>query len=397
MTSRTKKKTAPQKKSAAGSPVETRKVLEATRCILWGQAGGRCEFPGCNKLLLEHSVTSKVVNFADVAHVVGFREHGPRGKGKRPAAIHALENLMLMSPDCHKLIDDNPDDFTREMLTDFKREHEKRIRHLTGLGPDMGTTIVQLKGLIAAHTTDIPVSHVYEAVSPRWPTTRQGHVIDLGTINIDGEAGAKLAAEHIDAEVMNLYRPGMDADKTRHISLFALAPIPVLMHLGSRLSNKIPVDFFQRHRDTKSTPWKWRNDGPPVGFVVKTLQEGTVRGKVALVLSLSGHIARESLPPTIDAQFTIYEMTLDGITPNVDFLRNADTLELFRKDYRRLLADLEKAHGQYDELHVFPAVPSPIAVVLGHDLLSKVHPDLLAYDNDRAAGGFKFRLRITRK
>lgn len=375
----------------------TRNLPESTRSMLWGLAGGHCEFAGCNKSLLEHDVTSLRVNLAEVAHVVAFSEDGPRGKGDRPKDINALDNLMLLCAGCHTVIDTKPDDFTREMLREYKRAHEARIRHLTSLSPDAATAVVQLKAGIAARTVDIPVGHVYEAVSPRWPVTRQAHVIDLTAINVETDAGTKAAADQIDADVANLYRPGMDAAKTRHISLFALAPMPLLMHLGSRLSDKVEIEFFQRHRDAGVTPWKWRNDGPGVDFEVKPMQVGTANGKVAVVVSLSGTIARASLPTTIDASFHIYELTLKGVTPNPDFLRNHGDLDRLRKKYRGFLAELSKTHGQLTELHVFPAVPAPIAIVLGHDVLPKVHPDLLAYDNDKATGGFTLKLRITRK
>ena len=388
----------PAKKAAKKSVVEiARNIPENTRCMLWGLAGGHCEFTGCPKLLLEHDVTSMQVNLAEVAHVVAFSEDGPRGAGDRPKDVHALDNLMLLCAGCHKVIDEKPDDFTREMLRNYKRNHEARIRHLTSLAPDMGTTVVQLKAGIAARTVDIPVSHVYEAVSPRWPVTRQGHVIDLTQVNVESDAGSKAAADKIDDEMSTLYRPGMDADKTRHISLFALAPIPILMHLGSRLSDKVAIDFYQRHRDVGVTPWMWRNDKAPVEFDVKTMQAGTTKDKVALVVSLSGTVARASLPKTIDDAFHVYELTLKDTTPNPDFLRSREDLDRFRQRYRLFLAELEKAHGQIADLHVFAAVPAPVGVVLGHDLLPKAHPALLAYDFDRTAGGWALKLRIARK
>jgi 5-methylcytosine-specific restriction endonuclease McrA len=408
MPAKEKTKAKPKKPNATNAPTAkakkpksvvefARNIPVKTRCMLWGLAGGHCEFAGCNEPLLEHSVTSMQVSLAEVAHVVAFSDYGARGKRNRPPNVHSLDNLMLLCASCHKLVDDKPDDFTREMLRVCKRVHEARVRHLTSLAPDMGTTVVQLKALIAGRTVDIPVSHVYEAVSPRWPTSRQGHVIDLTAINVEDDAGTKAAADKIDAEVTNLYRPGMDADKARHISLFALAPIPLLMHLGSRLTDKIALDFFQRHRDPGTTPWKWRNDKTPVEYIVKGPQAGTANDKVALVVSLSGPVARQSLPPAIDASFHIYEITVDGFTPNPDFLRSRDDLERFRQRYRLLLAEIAQAHGQVAELHVFPAVPAPVAIVLGHDLLPKVHPDLLAYDFDKVAGGFTLKLRITKK
>ena len=83
------------------------------RLLLFVRAGGRCEFDGCNKDLLKHHVTLKEGNFAEMAHIVAFKPEGPRGKGgRRPAQINDVRNLMLLCPQCHKLIDDHPDDYT---------------------------------------------------------------------------------------------------------------------------------------------------------------------------------------------------------------------------------------------------------------------------------------------
>ena len=379
------------------SPVKlARDIPDATRCILWGITGGRCEFSGCNKPVYEHALTALHLNLADVAHVVAFSEEGPRGEDERPDDIHALSNLMLLCKECHKLIDDKPEKFPRDRLKAFKHEHEARIKLVTGLGPDMHTTVVQLKAKVAGRDVDIPITHVYDAVTPRWPTSQQGFVIDLTGISVDSDVGAQAAAHKINAEVRNLYAPGMDAAKTRHISLFALAPMPVLMHLGARLSDKIAIDFFQRHRDMKASPWQWRNDAQPAEFDVERVQTGTEKDKVAFVLSLSGKVSRTSLPPDIDDRFSIYEVTLKGVPPSPDFLRAREDLDRFRHLYRRFLAELVREHGVVKEMHVFPAAPAPIAVALGHDLLPKVHPDLLAYDFDKTTGGFNLKLRITR-
>jgi hypothetical protein len=55
--------------------------------------------------LFEHPVTLAGLNLTENAHVYPFSERGPRGNGKRPVDIHAVENLMLLCGDCHKEID----------------------------------------------------------------------------------------------------------------------------------------------------------------------------------------------------------------------------------------------------------------------------------------------------
>ena len=186
---------------------------------------------------------------------------------------------------------------------------------------------------------------------------------------------------------------GMDVEATRHISLFALAPIPLLVYLGFCLSNKVAVEFYQRHR-TGTEPWKWKTDGNLVRYKLHRRRKGRDAAKVAIVLALSGSIDDELLPATLDEQFSVYEITLEGQPPNPDFLRTRQDFEQFRIVYRQFLSEFIRDHPTAKELHVFPAVPAPIAVACGHDLLPKVHPGLTVYDYDKATGGFIERLRI---
>ena len=112
------------------------------------------------------------------------------------------------------------------------------------------------------------------------------------------------------------------------------------------------------------------------------------------MLSLSGTVHENSLPAEIDNRFSLYEITLANEVPNVDCLRQRFDLEEFRIVYRSFLSTLMKEDPQVKELHIFPAVPAPVAIACGHDLLPKVHPCLLVYDYDRKTGGFIMGLRV---
>jgi SMODS-associated and fused to various effectors sensor domain/HNH endonuclease len=373
----------------------SRSSSPAAKNLLAARSGGRCEFAGCNEYLFQHPLTLKDGNFSQHAHIVAFSEEGPRGRDRaRPLDIHSVDNLMLLCPLCHKLIDDNPGDYPRSVLEKYKQDHEERISHVTGLGPDMRTSVVQLKATIGGSAVDIPAAHIYEAVAPRYPTDKKGYVIDLTAYGQENRGEYyRLATNKIEQELARLYAPGMDVEATRHISLFALAPIPLLVFLGHCLSNKVAVEFYQRHR-TGTKPWKWKADGALARYTLRRQRQGSGAAAVSLVLSLSGTVDDRLLPSGIDDRFTVYEITLDGDIPNPEFLRQRKDLDEFRKAYRRFLAQLMRDHPAVRELHVFPAVPAPIAVACGHDLLPKVHPTLLVYDYDKASGGFINRLRI---
>src|SRR5438094_9912673 len=53
--------------------VQVRRIPDLTRLLLFVRAGGRCEFDGCPRYLMEHPVTLTEGNLAQVAHVVAFR------------------------------------------------------------------------------------------------------------------------------------------------------------------------------------------------------------------------------------------------------------------------------------------------------------------------------------
>ena len=134
--------------------------------------------------------------------------------------------------------------------------------------------------------------------------------------------------------------------------------------------------------------------GRAVNYIWRRIQEGTDRSHVALILSLSGTIDRSTLPPEIDATFSIYEMRLEDQEPTPSFLNTKADLIAFQACYREAIATIGREHGMIEEIAVFPAVPAPIAVACGHELLPKAHPALNVYDYDKRQGGFRYTLTV---
>jgi hypothetical protein len=403
MTATNDKKTEKANKRPSGrsgnSPVErigSRQIKDKTRLILCVCAGGRCEFDGCNKYVFRHHLTHAEENFSQMAHIVAFKPEGPRGKVKpRPTEINDISNLMLLCPECHHLIDTRPNEYPREVLEKYKKDHEARIFRLTGIKTDNKTTVVQLKSRIGSQTVAIPAPEIYRAISPRYAEDPQGIIIDL--TNIDGQDNGfyQTAMRTIKRKVEMLYEPGMEVEKTRHISLFALAPIPLLVFLGSQLSNKVAVEPYQRHRDTED--WVWKTDGQLAEYRFLKRQSGTDPSSVALLLSLSGTIQTSELPAEIDKCFSVYEITLAKGTPRPGFLRMREDLASCKKVYEEALSSIRRDHAGLSRLHFFPAVPAPIAMLCGRELLPKVDPVLVVYDNDKNTSGFQPILKVNEK
>ena len=167
-------------------PTPSRAIPEKTRLLLWVRAGGRCEFDGCNKYLFRHHITLETVSLGELAHIVAFKPDGPRGNAaERPEEINDASNLMLLCPDCHKLIDDNS--YIRSVLTEllslkFKKDHEDRIFHLTAAKPDRKTTVVQLIAKVGGQSVAVPGSQIQDAIAPMYPDDRDC-LIDLTVLD----------------------------------------------------------------------------------------------------------------------------------------------------------------------------------------------------------------------
>jgi SMODS-associated and fused to various effectors sensor domain/HNH endonuclease len=369
-------------------------IKPAVQVSLVARAAGRCQFRGCNEFLFQHPLTHENGNYSEKAHIVAFKERGPRGRdGDRPEDINSLSNLMLLCLRDHKHVDDNPAKYPRKELEKQKAEHEARMARLTALAPQMRSTVLTIKARIGGSLVEVGEHEVWQALYPRYPSERRPHVLDLTELG-DEKAGAfyALAEERIRGLASELYATGSDLRATGRLSVLGLAPIPLLVLLGSCLSNKVTVDFFQCHR-TRPDRFTWHEEDDVVRFVTRKLRDGTAPGRSTLLLSLSGQLGLGDVPSSIDPGAAVYEITLDGMSPDLGFLRRREDLEAFRAAYRALLASLRAEYPGRAVLHLLPAAPAPIALACGYDLLPKVDPDLVLYDNIKPHG-FIERLKV---
>ena len=81
-------------------------VPVTVRYALWGKAGGRCQYRGCNKPLWKDPLTQREFNNAYLAHIVADTPGGPRGdQVLSPQLAAELSNVMLLCDSHHRLID----------------------------------------------------------------------------------------------------------------------------------------------------------------------------------------------------------------------------------------------------------------------------------------------------
>ena len=98
------------------------------------KSGNRCAFPNCGEvLLLEGSDFVDPVVLSKVAHIVGERIDGPRGRYPLPLEERDNEsNLILLCGRHHDIIDSQPQLYTVERLRQMKEDHEALVFNATG-------------------------------------------------------------------------------------------------------------------------------------------------------------------------------------------------------------------------------------------------------------------------
>ncbi len=367
-----------------------------TRIHLYAHAGGRCEFDNCNRYLLEHHVTRTQGNYGQMGHIVAYSERGPRAERDfSTEEKNDLSNLMLLCTACHKEIDDDPSRYTVPVLKQFKRAHEARVFLLTDTRPDRHTVTLVMKGTIGTSPVEIPTAHMQEAVAPFYLDPRETFTIDLtGGEEYGNPSYWENAAQTVRDRARTFLECAFDSGPLRHVSVFALAPIPLLVLLGSCLSNKIPTTLYQRHRDTEDWAWK-ALDREVSEYCLEQVADQTPGNAVGLVLSLSGKIPKIDWESKLPRPMPVYETTVADRQPTPRFLNAEEELRAFRDHYLDSIRRIVAENPGLEEIHIFPAVPAPVAVAIGLDRMPKRDPKLVIYDYRSDLAGFSRTLEIT--
>jgi hypothetical protein len=93
---------------------------------LWGLSAGQCNYPGCNADCIQFLEKTGAVVIGEMAHIIARKQDGPRGESLMED--NTYNNLILLCPSHHTIIDKAPADFSKETLLKWKEIHESSIR-----------------------------------------------------------------------------------------------------------------------------------------------------------------------------------------------------------------------------------------------------------------------------
>jgi len=106
-------------------------ISERVKRLLWARSGGFCQNPSCQKDFFVFFADGTITSIEELAHIIAKSDKGPRSEEKIDIRLKdEYENIILLCPNCHTLIDKNPDQYPVETLKEWKKNHEQRIKDL---------------------------------------------------------------------------------------------------------------------------------------------------------------------------------------------------------------------------------------------------------------------------
>ncbi|MBA9068846.1 hypothetical protein FHR71_002596 [Methylobacterium sp. RAS18] len=365
------------------------RIPPKTQIELWARSAGRCEYRGCNRDLVGDLISGREDGtFGFIAHVVADSPEGPRGDPIRsPLLARDIKNLMLLCATHHKGVDvDYLAEHPEDVLLAMKAEHEDRIGIVAGIDEDRASYVIRFAASIGSNSALVDTRSIFMAMPPdRHPA--EGKTIDLELSGCDYQDHEEqywvFQRDNLRRLFARKVKERIEQGEVRHLSVFALAPQPLLIELGCLLGDIVPTTVHQRHREPPT--WRWQANQPTITF--KSVDpENRPDATVALKLALSATINDERIHAVLGPDAAIWSLTAEN--PHNDILRRAEDQSAFKVQLRQLLNRIKTVHGEEAIINVFPALPNSAAVEVGRVWMPKADLPMVVYDQNRSAGGF---------
>ena len=211
------------------------------------------------------------MNKAYISHIIAAKQNGPRGDKKLSEKLEIeYSNLLLLCDECHNRIDEaQVSEHTVETLREMKRDHEARIELLTGIKAEKRSHLIFYGAKIGSHNVPLNFNEAALAMLPeRFPCTDRA--FEIGIKNSSFEDSTVEFWGYNDQELINTFNrliyPLKGSDPIQHFSIFALAPQPLLIRLGTLLGDLYQADIYQRHREPAT--WKWEEKASTERFIL---------------------------------------------------------------------------------------------------------------------------------
>ena len=353
----------------------SREIKPATERMLWGVSAGICEFNGCTNKLYSHHVTKEKVNLSEKAHIYAFSAGGKRPSLLRfTPKINDIDNLMLVCERCHKLIDSEDTDYTAEQLLKMKKEHEQRIANVATIKPDLQSEIVIFNANIANRAIKISDYAAKSAIIPEHYPTRENPINLSPDLSIfDNEENYWLTiATHLERQWLQ-YEPTI---RDKHISLFAVAPQPLLFKLGNLINRNYNVEVRQSQGCIDN--WNWCCDKQTAKIETQIVEAEDALQEPIITFELTAKLSIDELRKEF-GKGTIYRITTESCSSEI--IKSWQDLQVAINEYRNNLNAIREKYNNDVNVRIVPIAPVSVSIEAGRKT-TKGDPQITIYDRN---------------
>lgn len=100
-------------------------ISDKVKKTLFAQSMNRCEFPGCSEIIADEKGIIK----GEICHIEGSK--GPRfNESLSNNQLNSIDNLILLCPNHHTVIDKDVDNYTVEKIKEWKNKNQEQYLEL---------------------------------------------------------------------------------------------------------------------------------------------------------------------------------------------------------------------------------------------------------------------------
>lgn len=173
-------------------------------------------------------------------------------------------------------------------------------------------------------------------------------------------------------------------ERQGRFAVFAITPIPLAIHLGYVLSDRVDARLFQYDRDPERRSWSWPGELGDLRLNTSGLPDAHAdpAAEVAIRISLSHEVRPEETRQVFGHRHVI-EVGVSVPELSVHWLRSEDQLRALGRSFREVLQAIDKYVPSCPMIHLFYAGPVPGAVLVGQAMNPRTTPPCALYQYDK--------------
>ncbi len=221
---------------------------------------------------------------------------------------------------------------------------------------------------------------IIDSLPPRFTDFRVTELlIDQTDLYINGRLVDPLKAAERQANLYQHIDGLLDTYPDASVAYFGIAHIPLLFHLGYRLSNKRKLHFFELNRYTGCWEYLYgETEGPELRLDGLPVQVNEEAGDVLIRISISNTVRLEEVTSVVPSPIASIHIRIEPTKRDV--MVSECQLHRYGAKFRWMLDEIHEFLPNRERVHIFYAGPVSLAVYFGQLLSQTIDRKIVIYN-----------------